>query len=268
MRNRPERVRLGVLAGLLLIVALAALLLQLRRDDGTELPVSADTRTGSAIKRPVLSDELEPIRARLGAARYSSHSEELFVRDFFSDMRDGFFLDIGAGHYRDRSNTYFLEEELGWSGIAVDPLPHLAAGYRKHRPRTKFFAMFVSDVSDQQATLYEGDNALFSSAERGFTEQYTDVRATREVRTIKLDDLLDAEGIGRIDFMSLDIEQHEPQALDGLDLKRFLPKLICVEAHPQVRQQILDYFAKRRYVVVAKYLRADPQNLWFMPLPD
>ena len=90
----------------------------------------------------------------------------------------------------------------------------------------------------------------------------------QEVRTIPLDGLLAAEGVERIDFLSMDIEFHEPRALAGFDIERYRPALVCVEAHPQVRQQILDYFARHGYVAVAKYLRADPQNLWFAPLPD
>jgi hypothetical protein len=39
-----------------------------------------------------------------------------------------------------------------------------------------------------------------------------------------------------------------------------------VEAHPEVRQQVLDYFTRNGYVVVGKYLRADDENLWFTPL--
>ena len=41
----------------------------------------------------------------------------------------------------------------------------------------------------------------------------------------------------------MDIELAEPAALAGLDIRRFRPGLVVVEAHPQVRQKILDYFA-------------------------
>jgi FkbM family methyltransferase len=208
------------------------------------------------------------LRTRWGAARFSSHNEELLVRDFFSDMRDGFFVDIGAGDYRERSNTFFLETKRGWSGIAVDPQPEIASGYQKYRPRTKFFAMFVSDVSDQAALLHVGKNRLFSSADASFTKAYTEVDATIQAQTIRLDDLLAAEKVDRIDFLSMDVELHEPQVLAGFDVQRFRPRLVCVEAHPQVRQQILDYFTRRGYVIVGKYLRADPQNLWFSPRAD
>jgi FkbM family methyltransferase len=224
-----------------------------------------------AIKRPVLDDELRPFVERLGEPRYSSHQEELFVRDFFNDKRDGVFVDVGAGHYRDRSNTYYLESELGWSGLAVEPLVEFAEDYRRHRPRTRFVPMFVSAASDEKARLYVGRNTLFSSANADFTSGFTDVARSVDVATITLDDLLAAERVGRIDFLSIDIELHEPEALAGFTIERHRPALVCIEAHPQVRQQILDYFTARGYVIVGKYLRADPQNLWFAPrasVPD
>ena len=65
--------------------------------------------------------------------------------------------------------------------------------------------------------------------------------------------------------MSMDIELAEPKALAGFDIERFTPRLVVVEAHPEVRQQLLDYFAQHRYRVVGRYLRADPDNLWFAP---
>jgi hypothetical protein len=42
---------------------------------------------------------------------------------------------------------------LGWSGLAIDPLVEFAADYQTHRPRTKFFPMFVSNRSDERAKL-------------------------------------------------------------------------------------------------------------------
>ena len=71
--------------------------------------------------------ELAPIEQELGAKRYSRWVEETLIRDYFQDRRDGVFLDVGANHYMSESNTYFLEKELGWSGIAIDALEEFAA---------------------------------------------------------------------------------------------------------------------------------------------
>ena len=83
-----------------------------------------------------------------------------------------------------------------------------------------------------------------------------------------MNDLLDREHVRRVDFVSIDIELAEPKALAGFDIARFQPRLVCIEAHIDVRQQILDYFARHRYVVLGKYLRADTANLYFAPVED
>lgn len=68
--------------------------------------------------------------------------------------------------------------------------------------------------------------------------------------------------------MTMDIELAEPKALEGFDIERFKPALVCIESHPEVRQQLLDYFHQHGYVVVGKYLRVDPHNLYFKPATE
>ena len=63
----------------------------------------------------------------------------------------------------------------------------------------------------------------------------------------------------------MDIELSEPAALRGFDIGRFRPSLVCIEAHYDVRQPIVDYFAEHDYRIVARYLRADRANLYFEP---
>jgi hypothetical protein len=81
-----------------------------------------------------------------------------------------------------------------------------------------------------------------------------------------LDDVLNRLRVSRIDFLTMDIELAEPQALAGFSIDRFKPRLVCIEAHEPVRQQILDYFAKHDYVIVGKYWLVDRENFWFAPL--
>jgi FkbM family methyltransferase len=148
-----------------------------------------------------------------------------------------------------------------------------AADYRTHRPGTRFFSFFVSDVSDSNATLHEAEgNSLVASADRDFaaragTEAPKPVHSTRAVTvpTVRLTDLLNRAGIERFDFLSVDVELAEPKVLAGFDIDRFRPSLVCIEGHRQVRQQILDYFAAHGYVLLGRYLRADLQNLYFAP---
>jgi FkbM family methyltransferase len=211
--------------------------------------------------------ESRALEKKYGPASNSQYEEEWVLRDFYGDKREGVFVDVGANHYQENSNTYYLERAMGWSGIAVEPLREFEEGYRLNRPRTRFRPFFVSNVSNEQAKMYilKGKE-LVTSSSREFTERYGKGAEEVTAPTITLDDLLEHEGLAHVDLVSIDVELHEPEVLAGFDVKRFLPSLVCIEAHPEVRQQILDYFAQRGYVVAGKYLRADIQNLYFQPL--
>jgi len=220
----------------------------------------------SAGAAPQDTSEANWLARHYGPTRHSMYLEEWIIRDFFKDRQQGVFVDVGAADYEAGSNTYFLETGLGWSGIAIDAQNAYRTGYVAHRPRTTFFSSFVSDHSNDEATLFLAAGASASSSTQGFSANYGGVKGSIEVPTITLNDLLASQGMTSFDFLSMDIELAEPLALAGLDLQRFHPALVTVEAHPEVRQQLLDYFAANHYIVVGKYLRVDPVNLWFMPL--
>jgi FkbM family methyltransferase len=209
--------------------------------------------------------ELEPLQ-KYGPHKFSRNFEEWIIRDHFQDRRDGVFLDVGANHYRNESNTYYLEKELGWSGLAIDALSEFGDDYRTHRPRTRFLAMFASDQAGSAQLFVPERNKLIASKDPEFIRRHGETGTAREVPATTLDHALQEAGISRLDFMSMDIELAEPKALAGFDIDRFKPALVCIEAHPEVRQQILDYFTRHRYVVIGKYLRVDQHNLYFQPL--
>jgi FkbM family methyltransferase len=215
---------------------------------------------------PQNTSELDWLQRHYGPDRQSMNAEEWIVRDFFKDKREGTFVDVGAADYKVNSNTYFLEKQLGWSGIAIDAQASYRTDYEKFRPRTRFFALFVSDHSHDTARLFLGRAPGVSSSQADWAAQYGGVKTSAELPTVTLNDLLPAQGIETFDFLSMDIELAEPQALAGMDVRRFHPALAVIEAHPEVRQQILNYFTERGYAVVGKYLRVDRENLWFMPL--
>ena len=223
---------------------------------------------GSALEtRKFTSPTRQALKEVYGPGTNSEHEEEWIIRDYFHGLRDGVFVDVGANHYQRYSNTYYLETVMGWSGVAVEPQREFEAGYTTHRPRTRFLPFFVSDRSDEQATLYVLEhNKLVTSADRSFTERFGIGAHQITAPTITLNDLLATEEVGHFDFLSIDVELHEPQVLAGFDLRRFRPALVCIEAHSEVRQAILDYFTQSGYVIVAKYLRADTHNLYFKPM--
>src|SRR5208282_2318440 len=55
-----------------------------------------------------------------GEGYYSQLGQDKWViENIFKHRRGGFFVDIGAYNGVDISNTYYMEQQLGWSGICV-----------------------------------------------------------------------------------------------------------------------------------------------------
>jgi FkbM family methyltransferase len=209
-----------------------------------------------------------------GEKLYSQNNEELIVRDYFDDKRDGFFVDVGCYDYKDLSTTYYLEKHLGWSGIGVDANDVFRAGYAMHRPRTKFEHYAVTDTSGEELTFFinAGGEGVSSLSQRWIEDfvlaffgpdvqpQILEVK----VSSITLDDLLEKNGVEKIDFLSMDIEGHELTALTGFDIARFSPELICIEASAEP-EALLRYFAENGYERIDQYLEYDYANWYFRP---
>jgi Methyltransferase FkbM domain len=206
-----------------------------------------------------------PLVHKYGPKLYSQHNEELVIRDFFNDRKDGFFVDIGASHYKTNSNTFYLEKHLGWTGIAVDAICDYGKDYETYRKGTRFFCFFVSDRSDQEADFYiNQENKRISTGDSQLAKR-RGVYDLVKVPKITLNDLLSRLDIVRFDFLSMDVEFGEPAALAGFDIDRYRPSLVCIEAHRKVRGAILEYFKIHRYRRLDQYDIADRLNYYFAP---
>lgn len=39
---------------------------------------------------------------------------------FNNDLKNGYYVEIGSNHFKDNSNTYYLEKEHNWNGLSVE----------------------------------------------------------------------------------------------------------------------------------------------------
>jgi FkbM family methyltransferase len=204
---------------------------------------------------PALSDE-QP--------QWSQGYEELIVRDFFGDKKGGVFVDIGCYLPRELSTTYYLEDQLQWTGVGVDAQRDFATAWKKERPRSTFVSTAISDKDGETLTLFIAGTT--ASLEKWAMEIFTKDLKEIEVRTITLNTLLDMLVIDKIDFLSIDIDGGEIGALKGFDIQRYKPELCAVEA--VMPELVKEYFAANGYELIEKYLKVDKVNLYFRPKPS
>lgn len=65
--------------------------------------------------------------------------QDKFVCNILKNKRDGFFVEVGAHHPINISNTYTLESNLGWTGLMFEwAQAQFEDLYKQHRPNSNY----------------------------------------------------------------------------------------------------------------------------------
>lgn len=158
---------------------------------------------------------------------YAQNFEDVILARVFGQRPSGFYVDVGANHPEiDSVSRHFYG--LGWRGINIEPGTIFEA-LRAARPEDVNLNVAASDISGK-ATFYEVPDAhglsRLNSPNLGLTNTIP-----REVPTVPLREILAEHGSDKpIDFLSIDVEGHEQQVLNGNDWVRFRPQVVLVEA--------------------------------------
>lgn len=148
------------------------------------------------------------------------------------------FIDVGSGEAIEHSNTYLLEQALGWNGVAIDPRGSLGPSYVAERPLTKFLAVALDPEADGdgETSLLVSDE-LSSTVWTHSTDNWNRTRfrlaaegAIRRVPTMSLSSL--AQHLGPLDdygYLSIDTEGQDGLILEGVLGLGLLPAVITAE---------------------------------------
>jgi FkbM family methyltransferase len=194
--------------------------------------------------------------------QFSQFDEEVIIRHFFNDRSNGFYVDVGCAEAHESTTTYYLEKNLGWTGIGIDALEGFRNSWKTYRPKSKFISVAVTDHSGDTITFYEAGPV--SSIDKNWAGNFDSVGRPIEVKTMTLNDILGGEGVKKINLLSMDIEGAEAVALSGFDIERYQPELICIEYHTN-EGKILNYFDKHGYERIEEYVPHDIANWYFRP---
>eukprot|EP01006_Ploeotia_vitrea_P027761 TRINITY_DN60531_c0_g1_i1.p1 TRINITY_DN60531_c0_g1~~TRINITY_DN60531_c0_g1_i1.p1 ORF type:complete len:722 (+),score=49.05 TRINITY_DN60531_c0_g1_i1:24-2168(+) len=145
---------------------------------------------------------------------YSQHNQDWFVLlNYFNHFtKPGFYMDVGANHAQVISNTWFLDKCLGWKGICVEPNPLLAKELRENRGCTVFNGCASHEPSNLTLVIEGGIDVAAHVVGPGYKKKNpADQLVSVECQPIV--GLMERFGVTHVDFLSLDVEGHEPNAL-------------------------------------------------------
>ena len=144
---------------------------------------------------------------------YSQANQDKWVCDFLNNKRNGYFIDVGAYDGILMSNTFFLEKELGWNGICIEAESSLFDRLVQNRSSINI-KIAVSNFDGFCA--WGGDRVL------ALGEPIIECKTLESI-------LVSAKANKKIDYLSLDIEGGEFDALASLNFSYWDIGMMTVE---------------------------------------
>ena len=189
-------------------------------------------------------------------------------------VNEGFFVEFGARNGKEHSNTYFFEHALGWSGILLEVLPSEQKEIAKNRPG--------SAVIDGGVCEYDGAVEILKHAFDGWggrADTYDRSRSLAHPTTTtvtaacyRLDTLVKTFGVARINYMSVDTEGSELQALRSFPWRDVLVDFVAVEVllgtpdRKAKEDELVAFMTSVGYKVEKDYVFADDtKDVFFRP---
>ena len=161
---------------------------------------------------------------------YSMNEEDIFINKYFK-KKTGFFVDVGAYHPLELSNTYLLYKR-GWNGINID-ISSLSVDYFNYiRPDDININIAVTEKKSIKTIFYQKKKSPlktlnFKLASKHFSLNFK----KKKIKSDTLTSIIDKtkfKGI-KINFLNIDAEGGDFEVLKSLNFKKYKPKLICVE---------------------------------------
>ena len=153
---------------------------------------------------------------------YADNGEDVIIQSLFNHKKDGFYIDVGCYHPIRASLTHLLHQK-GWKGVNIDISEDTINLFKIARPNDKNINVGISNK--------EGEDYYYQSGHINQANSFKVYENTKKVK-IKistLDKVIKKLEIKKIDFLNIDAEYKDFEALQGIGLESIRPTLITIE---------------------------------------
>ncbi len=176
--------------------------------------------------------------------------EDIFVRRFFQNQKQGFYVDVGCYHPIKSSLTYHLYKK-NWKGLNIDLSAVSIDLFKFSRPKDLNIQAAITDF-DGKTFYYENSpiNQQNSLDDKGGNKI--------EVGAYKLNTLLEKYNINSIDYLNIDVEGAEYKVISSINFEKYNPKLISIEFNNYEIEELMNseihkYMKKNNYQLISKF---------------
>ena len=199
---------------------------------------------------------------------YSQSGEDAIIKYILFELQryeKVSYLDLGANHAKEISNTYGLYE-AGASGVLVEANPYLITELELYRNRDVILNKCISAKDDEELEFYifNGDGLStpdYESAQKMLEiNEHLFIKDTVKVKTISINTIIDNYFKDRVpEVVNIDIEGMEMEVLQQIDFEKFRPLIYIIETIPYTKdlvkrektEEVIDFMNKKGYVEYA-----------------
>jgi len=184
---------------------------------------------------------------------HAQNYEDVMLWRALKDVRNGFYIDVGAQDPDVASVTRAFYER-GWSGINIEPVPKYHEMLRRARPRDTNL-MLAAGAEEAERDFFEIANTGLSTFDPELAGRHHTAGMPSTLQRVRQRPLADvwAEHVKTpVHFLKVDAEGSEHAVLAGADLKRNRPWIILVEAVTPMTQ-VPEHDKWERTIIDADY---------------
>jgi len=172
---------------------------------------------------------------------YSQYGQDIILNDrIFKNKKNGFFVDIGAHDGISINNSYFLESELDWNGICIEPNPLVFEKLKQNRKAKCLNIGILSKSEILEFCKLSGYTEMLS----GFLDFYHPDHKKRieselkihggskeiiKVQCLPFSKVVELHDVKKIDLLSIDVEGSEESIIRSIDFEQVEIDIIICE---------------------------------------
>ena len=162
---------------------------------------------------------------------YSASPVDLVINRIFRGKKKGYYIDLGCNHPIKYSNTYLLHQR-GWQGINIDADKESIIQFNRFRKNDVNKNISVSSkIGFKKFYIYHSRSALNTFERNLVKKRKAKPIEIKLIETDTLNNIIENSKFKKkkFDLLSIDIENHEYQALKNFNFKKYKIKIIIIE---------------------------------------
>jgi len=179
---------------------------------------------------------------------YAMEGEDLEIVKYLKNIKNGFYVDAGGYHPLDRNNTYLLYKK-NWRGINIDLSEFSIDLFNFIRPDDVNINVAVANNDNYVTFYYQKKLSQLTTIKRNIADQRMQGSIKeQQIKSNKLSTIINNTKYKnrKIDFLNVDIEGADFDALKSLDFDIYRPKLVCVEIYDEnIEKSDINVFLKK-----------------------